>query len=279
MSDSPFGDLRLHVDGATCTIPVDPGRDEAHECGGYTFRITEFQTDFKVGGQPNLDGPLINPMIRVEITAPDGATGERMLFAFHPDFSMGHGGGEDDFADLDMLYQINRGIEFAAGGATGVQGRASFAMQTMDMNTQEAGLDRRGRRSSTSSEEVLYASPEQRSLLRAGGHSRVGGPGAGAQRRTPTPGRPPGWSSATARATRPRPSAGEHEPAAAGDPGRPDLRAGLRAGLQEAALQPAPRRFRAADLPRQRQPGHLRELGHADGPGARVSRGRRCTST
>ena len=159
MSLSPYGDLRLHVHGSSCTIPVDPGSDQAHECGGYRFRVTEFQTDFKVGGKPNLDGPLNNPMIRLEITAPDGTTGERMLFALHPDFSMGHGGGEDDFSDLDMLYQINRGIEFATGGPTGLQGRATFAIRTMDMNTQEEGSHAPGEIFDVH-EEVLYASPE-----------------------------------------------------------------------------------------------------------------------
>jgi cytochrome c-type biogenesis protein CcsB len=136
ISSSRFGDLRVHVDGNVCTIPVEPGSEKAHACGGYTFRITEFQTDFKVGGQPNVDGPLNNPMIRVAITAPDGAEGERVLFALHPDFSMGHGGGEDDFADLDILYQVNSGIEFSQGGETGVLARASFPIASMDMDSE-----------------------------------------------------------------------------------------------------------------------------------------------
>ena len=159
MSNSPFGDLRLHVAGATCTIPVEPGSDAEHSCGGHKFRIIEFQADFKVGGAPNSVGPLLNPMIRVTITAPDGATGERMLFALHPDFSMGHGGGEDEFAGLDLLYQVNRGIEFAAGGETGLQGRASIPIRTMDMNTQEEAAYTAGEIFPIH-EEVLYASPE-----------------------------------------------------------------------------------------------------------------------
>jgi len=76
-------------------------------------------------------------MIRIAITTPEGKTGERILFAFHPDFSMGHGGGEAQFDDLDMVYQVNRGVEFTRGGETGVQGRASFPLSVMDMNTQE----------------------------------------------------------------------------------------------------------------------------------------------
>jgi len=159
MSDSPFGDLRLHAAGATCTIPIEPASDEVHSCGGYKFQITEFQTDFKVGGGANSSGPLVNPMIRVAITGPDGATGERILFALHPDFSMGHSGGEDEFADLDLLYQVNRGVEFAAGGETGLQGRASVAIRSMNMNTQEENAYLPGEIFAVH-EEVLYASPD-----------------------------------------------------------------------------------------------------------------------
>jgi len=159
MSDSPFGDLRLHVAGTTCTIPIEPASDEEHSCGGYKFRITEFQTDFKVGGASNSHGPLVNPMIRVVITGPDGTTGERILFGLHPDFSMGHSGGEDEFTDLDLLYQVNRGIEFAAGGETGLQGRASIPIRTMDMNTQEENAYLPGEIFSVH-EEVVYASPD-----------------------------------------------------------------------------------------------------------------------
>jgi cytochrome c-type biogenesis protein CcsB len=173
VSDSPYGDLRLHIDGTTCTLKVQPGSDAAQECGGYRFRVTEFQTDFKVGGPSNADGPLVNPMVRVEITAPDGTTGERILFALHPDFSMNHGGGEDPFADLDMLYQINRGLEFASGGATGLQGRATFPIQTMDMNTQERDSLEAGVIFDVR-EEVLYASPDNdMSFVPVGIHESV----------------------------------------------------------------------------------------------------------
>lgn len=159
MSDSPYGDLRLHINGTSCTLNVDPESDAAQECAGYQFRVIEFQTDFKVGGPSNVDGPLVNPMIKVEITSPDGTTGERMLFALHPDFSMGHGGGEEEFAELDLMYQINRGIEFATGGPTGLQARAPFAIQSMDMNTEEEGIIAAGQIFDVH-EEVLYASPD-----------------------------------------------------------------------------------------------------------------------
>jgi cytochrome c-type biogenesis protein CcsB len=137
MSSSRYGDLRVHINGTVCTIPVTPGTEQATDCGGYQFRITEFQTDFKVGGEPNLDGPLNNPMIRVAITGPDGTAGERILFALHPDFSMGHSGGEEDFTDLDVLYQVNSGIEFAQGGETGIMARASFPVASMAMESED----------------------------------------------------------------------------------------------------------------------------------------------
>ena len=137
MSGSRYGDLRLNIDGESCTFPIDPTSDAELSCAGYRFRLTEFQTAFQVGGEPNLDGPLTNPMIRLAITAPDGRTGERLLFGFHPDFSMGHSGGEDAFEELNILYQVNLGLEFAPGGETGIRARASFAMVGMDMNSQE----------------------------------------------------------------------------------------------------------------------------------------------
>ncbi|MBK8165161.1 MAG: cytochrome c biogenesis protein CcsA [bacterium] len=136
MATSRYGDLRLRIGGETCAVPVQPAGDAQVTCGGYRFRITEFQTKFQVGGSSDPEGPLVNPMIRVAITAPDGRQGERLLFAFHPDFSMGHSGGQESFADLDMVYQVNRGVEFARGGATGLQGRASFALTMADMQTQ-----------------------------------------------------------------------------------------------------------------------------------------------
>ncbi|MBM4130780.1 hypothetical protein FJ250_07095, partial [bacterium] len=133
---SRYGDLRVRIGGETCAAPVRPADNAPVACGGYRFRVTEFQTRFQVGGSSDPEGPLVNPMIRVEITAPDGRKGERILFAFHPDFSMGHSGGQESFADLDLVYQVNRGVEFARGGATGLQGRASFPLIVADMKTQ-----------------------------------------------------------------------------------------------------------------------------------------------
>lgn len=139
MTDSRLGEVRIHLDGKHCEFPVAWPADGAHECHGWTFTVTELQTDFKVGAPSSADGPLRNPMIRLAIAAPDGRRGEKILFAHHPDFSMGHSGSEEEFADLDVLYQVASGIEFAPGGATGVRARASFDLETMDMNTNDQG--------------------------------------------------------------------------------------------------------------------------------------------
>ena len=139
MVASRLGEVRIHFDGNHCDFPVTWPADGAHQCHGWSFSVTEFQTDFKVGGASTTDGPMRNPMIRLAITAPDGRKGERILFALHPDFSMGHSGEDEAFADLDLIYQVSSGIEFAPGGTTGVRARASFALETMDMNTNEQG--------------------------------------------------------------------------------------------------------------------------------------------
>lgn len=137
MSSSRYGDLRVNIGGQPCVIPVQPGANAVVACGSYKLQVTEFQTKYTVGAQSDPEGPMINPMIRVAITAPDGKKGERILFALHPDFSMGHSGGQDAFAELDMVYQVSSGVEFAKGGSTGVQGRASFPLVSLNMDTQE----------------------------------------------------------------------------------------------------------------------------------------------
>jgi len=139
LTASRFGDLRVRAGGEVCTFPVTVPDGSVFECGGYRFEITEFQTAFKVGGPANPDGPLTNPMVRLAITDPQGRDGEKILFAFHPDFSMGHSGDQEDFPGLDILYSLNSGIEFSRGGSTGLQARASFPLSTMDMDTEERG--------------------------------------------------------------------------------------------------------------------------------------------
>ena len=137
MTTSPLGEIRLRVGDARCSFPVTWPDDQVHECGGWTFETVEFQTDFKVGAPASAAGHLHNPMIKLAVTSPEGVEGERVLFAFHPDFSMGHGGGDTSFDELDLLYQVNAGFELAAGGMTGIQARASFDLQSMILESED----------------------------------------------------------------------------------------------------------------------------------------------
>ncbi len=135
-SVSPYGDLRVRSGDEVCTIPVGPPDGSVHTCGGLELEITEFQTSFVVGGPSRSDGPMDNPMIRVAIKDDRGRSGERVFFAYHPEFSMGHSGAEDPFADLDMAYTVASGIEFVFADGK-LRARASFPIEAMDMSTEE----------------------------------------------------------------------------------------------------------------------------------------------
>lgn len=125
-----YGDLVVHLGDDEGRLPVT--RDLTHrlEIGGYRFRVKQFAPSFQVGKEPSLDDPMANPAIRVAIAAPDGTTGERVLFAYHPDFTMGHSGEHADFGDLDMAYEFSRSVSLRREGS-GVSGRADFAL-TLD---------------------------------------------------------------------------------------------------------------------------------------------------
>ncbi len=138
MSVSPYGDLRVQSGGETCTIAVTLPDGVVHQCGDLKLEIVEFQASYAVGGESSANGPMNNPMIRIAITDGNGRSGERVLFALHPEFSMGHGGGEDPFADLDLLYSVSSGVEFAHNEADGMRGRASFLISAMDLQSDES---------------------------------------------------------------------------------------------------------------------------------------------
>ena len=133
----PRGELLIRLQDTTRRLTVPAKLPAVLEASGYTFTITEFQPDFKVGGTPDLTRPMNNPMIRVAITGPAGQQGERLLFAFHPDFDLGHGGADADFQELQMVYDYERGVTFASGGSTGLLGRASVPLAKMDMTSAE----------------------------------------------------------------------------------------------------------------------------------------------
>ncbi len=50
-------------------LPGDLDREFSVE--GYTFRIVEYHPDFKVGAEPDLSAPPVNPAVRLEVDGPD----------------------------------------------------------------------------------------------------------------------------------------------------------------------------------------------------------------
>jgi cytochrome c-type biogenesis protein CcsB len=132
---SRYGDLRVRAGGEVCTFAVQRGTGVLGICGGWRFEQVEFHPDFKVGSGPaDPDGPLINPMVKLAITSPDGKKGERRLFALHPEFAMNHPGMDAAFTQLDLLYNIDSGVEIGRGPAGGLVMRAPFPVTVSDMS-------------------------------------------------------------------------------------------------------------------------------------------------
>jgi hypothetical protein len=137
-----WGRLRARVGDETLGFDVPDAVPATFTGAGWRFTITEFQADFRVGRGTSYEGDLANPMIRVAVAAPDGREGEKILFAYHPDFSMGHGGGEEDFPDLDVLYQLERGVTFGrdAGGALVARATSPVVSMAMADDAEEVHL-------------------------------------------------------------------------------------------------------------------------------------------
>lgn len=131
---SRYGDVRVRAGGEVCRFPVLREAGLLGTCGGWRFEQVAFHADFKVGGGPaDPDGPLTNPMVKLTITSPDGKQGERMLFALHPEFAMNHPGLDDGFAQLDLAYSVDTGVEVARG-AGGLVMRAPFPVTVTEMS-------------------------------------------------------------------------------------------------------------------------------------------------
>ncbi|MFH1844106.1 MAG: cytochrome c biogenesis protein CcsA [bacterium] len=137
----PFGVVRIRIAGESFNLVVSAEPPVAVSRDGYRFEITEFHPDFKVGQEPDPSQPLNNPMVRLSITDPDGRQGERMLFAFHPEFSMSHSGQEEAFRNLHLLYQLEPGLTFAVGDGDTVRARANLPLQIVDVATTKASGD------------------------------------------------------------------------------------------------------------------------------------------
>jgi hypothetical protein len=75
-----------------------------------------------------------NPAIRVQIESASGETGERLLFAFHPDFDMGHSGHDSkEFDELDLRYHFGRSFYVFKKDSGGLGGRADFVVGVQGM--------------------------------------------------------------------------------------------------------------------------------------------------
>lgn len=130
---APWGRVRVHVGDETTSFNVPDAVPASFSAGDWRFTVTEFQADFRVGGDTDYTRTLNNPMIRLEVVTPDGRTGEKILFAYHPDFSMGHSGAEEDFPGLDVLYQLERGVSFGRATDGALVARASMPLVSVTM--------------------------------------------------------------------------------------------------------------------------------------------------
>jgi hypothetical protein len=135
------------IDGEVHRLDVPSIPPAEISAGGYRFRITEFAPSFRVGQTSPPTDPMNNPAIRVAIEGPGGETGERLLFAFHPDFDMGHSGRGSDFGDLDLRYRYGRSLYLFTDDSGALAGRADFeldirAMANLDSVSQVPGGER-----------------------------------------------------------------------------------------------------------------------------------------
>lgn len=134
---SPYGRLEVIFNGETRTMDVPRTPPAEMTISGYRFLISEFHPSFRVGASPSASDEMENPAIRVEIEGPDGEKGRRLLFAFHPDFDMGHAGGEASFSEIEMKYQYNSELYFSYEPGGELAGRATFSLEIRPKNPSE----------------------------------------------------------------------------------------------------------------------------------------------
>ena len=129
--DSPYGALSVDVGGdhTHLAVPRTPPAEITVE--GYLLRIIKFQPSFRVGEESAPDDPMENPYIKVEVIAPDGTKQEKSLFAFHPDFDMGHSGQEAAKLPIALTYEYDRNVYFFMENEA-FFGTANFALNPGD---------------------------------------------------------------------------------------------------------------------------------------------------
>jgi hypothetical protein len=131
---APNGELLITVGGDVHRLDVPTTPPVEVSAGGYRFRITEFARNFRVGQESSPTDPMNNPAIRVQIESASGETGERLLFAFHPDFDMGHSGHDSkEFDELDLRYHFGRSFYVFKKDSGGLGGRADFVVGVQGM--------------------------------------------------------------------------------------------------------------------------------------------------
>ncbi len=120
--ESQRGLLEATVAGSTYRLPVPAALPAEIDAGPYRITITALYPNFRVGADPLPDDPMNNPAVRVQIEGPDGAAGERLVFALHPDFDMGHGGGIAA-EEVKLAYHFGKSLHLfmGEGGAVTVQ--------------------------------------------------------------------------------------------------------------------------------------------------------------
>ena len=130
---SPYGVLEATVDGSVYRLPVPARAGAEMDAGPYRVIITSFYPNFRVGAEPSLNDPMDNPAVRVRLDGPDGAAGERIVFALHPDFDMGHGGGITT-SEVKLAYKFGKNLLLTLGEEGMVTARPDFQVDVGSMD-------------------------------------------------------------------------------------------------------------------------------------------------
>ena len=132
---SPLGSIRATLGGQSVSLPVSRDPAQSAVIAGFTLSINEFHPDYARRNERPEPETLSNPMVRVAIVGPDGSQGERVLFAFFPDFGMDHAGSAT-FSELGLVYEHGQSLELSAAGDV-LRARASFPLDVVNMATGE----------------------------------------------------------------------------------------------------------------------------------------------
>ncbi|MDP6669582.1 MAG: cytochrome c biogenesis protein ResB [Candidatus Krumholzibacteria bacterium] len=133
-----YGSLEIPSEGDPVSLLLTPNLPLEKKVGDRIFRILEFHPDYARRDMVHAPEEMKNPMIRVEVEGPEGVLGERILFAFFPDFGMGHAGQSEELAQLPLRYRYENGLALLLKADGSLEARASVDMEKVDMETGEA---------------------------------------------------------------------------------------------------------------------------------------------